>query len=115
MMYQRFGATKKPYQFFICHHKARAGCFARLLKMHLLKASKVTRQVFLDCDNLDNLDTLFEVVGNHVETLIIVASKDVFLRPWCAGEMTYARLKGVPITVIEMPGWEAPEKDVIES
>eukprot|EP00971_Amphidinium_carterae_P017217 339708-Amphidinium_carterae.1 len=40
-MYCRFGPRRKPYEFFLCHHKAGAGAFARLLKISL----KDTRQL----------------------------------------------------------------------
>ena len=35
-LYKRYVRPYKPFQFFLCHHKAAAGAFTRLLKMHLL-------------------------------------------------------------------------------
>merc|ERR1719442_179109 len=46
----------KPYQYFLCHHKAGAGALARLLKITLQRKDV---HVFLDSDNLTDLDDLF--------------------------------------------------------
>ena len=49
----------KTFQFFLCHHKDGAGAFTRILKMRLQGDPRVTRQVFLDSDNLRDLKVLF--------------------------------------------------------
>ena len=83
----------KLYQFSICHHKLEAGAYARMLEMFLLDQPKVTRKVFVDSDDLSNLDRLFDIVGSNVETLVVLASKSVYVRPWCVGEIATAYLK----------------------
>lgn len=105
----------KEFQFFICHHKGGAGCFARLLKMQLQKTRGVTRGVFLDCDHLTNLDVLFDYVANMTQTLIVVCSRELFLRPWCLGEVTTAMVKGVNAIRIQLPDYEEPSDDFIMS
>jgi len=94
------------FDFFLCHHKVGSGAFARLLKMCLLAAKKGSGQIFIDSDNLDNLDNLFEYVL-VTRTLVIVATEHVFERPWCLGEMATARLSKVPTVLLRLP--DAPE------
>ena len=47
---------KKPFEFFLCHHKLGSGAFTRLLKMHLLASGRLRRaaDVFIDVDNLES-------------------------------------------------------------
>eukprot|EP00971_Amphidinium_carterae_P062609 1239415-Amphidinium_carterae.1 len=71
----------KPYQFFLCHHKVGAGSFCRLLKMRLLKTSGVRRKVFVDTDDLQNLATLFDLVDQDTECLVMVHSAHLLTRP----------------------------------
>jgi len=85
---KRFGA-------FLCHHKAGAGSMARWLK--ILLGSKVVETVFLDSDNLHNLDTLFHMVANETWNLVVLLTRDILLRPWCAGEMATAVRVGINI------------------
>jgi len=98
----------KQYQFFLSHHKAAAGCFVRLLKIHLLEHPKVTRQVFVDADDLENLDTLFETVRSQVETIVAVATKELLVRPWCVGELVTAHVNQVATVPIFYPDFEMP-------
>merc|ERR1719293_349459 len=84
------GNSGKRFNYFVCHHKAAAGSFARLLKMELYRTKAVTREVFIDTDNLVDLDGLFDVVASETEVLILVASEGVFMRPWCIGELVTA-------------------------
>ena len=51
-------ATRKVIRFFICHHKLAAGALARLLKMRLCKLIGVNRKVFVDSDDLKDLNKL---------------------------------------------------------
>jgi len=97
---------KKPFGAFVCHHKAGAGSMARWLKTEL--GAKVTQAVFLDSDNLHNLDTLFHMVAHQTNNLIVLLTRDILLRPWCAGEMATAvatRLNIIPVMCGDFPGF----------
>ena len=50
------------FQFFLCHHKQGGGCFTRLLKLRLKRDPRVKREIFLDADNLQDLNLLFRCV-----------------------------------------------------
>ena len=52
---------RKPFQFFLCHHKVGGGAFCRLLKVRLLSHGQVSSDVFLDSDNLQDLSLLFAI------------------------------------------------------
>merc|ERR1719160_2202520 len=87
---KRCRKDQKQFQFFLCHHKAGAGAFARLMKVYLLKIKKVARKVFMDSDDLQDLDLLFGYVCSHTENFVIIISPELFKRPWCIGEMVTA-------------------------
>lgn len=105
-LHRRFMPRRKLYRHFLCHHKATAGAFARLLKYALTESLQSTRDVFLDSDNLYNLDLLFDIVANGTETLVVLGTKQIFQRPWCVGEMTKARLGAIDTKVVELPDYE---------
>ena len=85
----------RKYEFFLCRHKQGSGGFARLLKMRLSLDPRVKRRVFLDSDELQDLDQLFGFVGNHADTLVVLCTSSISSRPWCVGKMTTAKLHGV--------------------
>merc|ERR1712032_1489489 len=83
----------KNWKYFLCHHKGGAGAFARLLKMHFLDISSGKKfRVWLDCDDLLNLDKLFDYVGES-DNVVVLMSKELLTRRWCIGELTTAHLK----------------------
>jgi len=110
-----FVPPKKQYQYFLCHHKAGAGAFTRMMKMHLSDSKSCSREVFVDSDNLFNLDSLYGYVANDTETLVVLASKEIFTRVWCAGEITTARLWKVPTLLVQLPDCEMPSDILISN
>eukprot|EP00931_Biecheleriopsis_adriatica_P044683 TRINITY_DN25583_c0_g1_i1.p1 TRINITY_DN25583_c0_g1~~TRINITY_DN25583_c0_g1_i1.p1 ORF type:complete len:569 (+),score=66.70 TRINITY_DN25583_c0_g1_i1:204-1709(+) len=111
---------KKPFSFFICHHKAGAGALARLLKLHLTElCSKSLRYrhqtVFVDSDDLKNLEFLFDYVGSQSEHVVVLMSKELLLRPWCMGELVTAHLQQPRLKIIPVlwPDFTRPDDDFI--
>merc|ERR1712048_1549301 len=88
---------KRPWKYFLCHHKGGAGAFARLLKMQLLESVDPAKKVrvWIDCDDLTNLEMLFDYVGSQSDNVVILISKELFMRPWCMGELVTSYLRGV--------------------
>eukprot|EP00419_Tripos_fusus_P079269 CAMPEP_0172946076 /NCGR_PEP_ID=MMETSP1075-20121228/226868_1 /TAXON_ID=2916 /ORGANISM="Ceratium fusus, Strain PA161109" /LENGTH=702 /DNA_ID=CAMNT_0013807527 /DNA_START=484 /DNA_END=2592 /DNA_ORIENTATION=+ len=113
-VYQSCRNKTKRFQFFLCHHKAGVGAFVRLLKMRLVASGRVRNEVFVDADNLSNLNCLFDTVANETGTLVIVASHGIFQRLWCIGEMNTAKAQGIPTVVVAMPDFNEPSDDFIE-
>ena len=105
---------RKPFQFFLCHHKVGGGAFCRLLKMHLKSHRQVERDVFLDSDNLQDLSRLFVIVGEKTDTLVVLCTREILYRPWCVGEMTTARLHDIDTILIIFPDFENPSRTFIE-
>jgi len=105
----------KPYQFFLCHHKVGAGSFSRLLKMRLLKTRGVTRKVFVDTDDLQNLGTLFDRVDQDTECLVAIHSSHLLTRPWCVGEITTAYRANISIQVVRLHLVEKPTQHFIQN
>lgn len=44
-------------------------------------------RVFLDCDQLENLDFLFDVVRTSTRNIVVVLTPELLKRVWCAGEI----------------------------
>lgn len=97
----------QSYRFFLCHHKASAGCLARLLKMEL-QGQGAKHKVFVDTDNLTDLTRLFTVVSNEVDMLVVVGTSSVLTRKWCLGEITTARVNNVPTVILGLADFELP-------
>eukprot|EP00931_Biecheleriopsis_adriatica_P090979 TRINITY_DN6488_c0_g1_i1.p1 TRINITY_DN6488_c0_g1~~TRINITY_DN6488_c0_g1_i1.p1 ORF type:complete len:1425 (+),score=232.44 TRINITY_DN6488_c0_g1_i1:107-4381(+) len=91
----------KPYDIFLTHHKAAAALSARHLKTLLLRCSSNNLKVFLDVDELDNLDNL-QFAVKRTRKLIIMLTSEVLRRPWCAVEIGTAFLNQVPLGVVQV-------------
>ena len=68
---------------FLCHHKGGAGSLCRLLKILIARHSPT--RVFLDCDQLEKLDLLFDIVRTCTKSVVVVLTPEVLKRVWCAG------------------------------
>ncbi|CAK0896286.1 unnamed protein product [Prorocentrum cordatum] len=112
--YLRRRSGRRDFEYFLCHHKAGAGAFTRLLKLQLKSERSVTREVFVDSDNLSSLDLLLEMVANSTETLVIVGSAEILLRPWCVGEITTAKAARLNMFKIALPDFVNPSDDFID-
>jgi hypothetical protein len=107
--YTKFGPMGK-FKYFICHHKADAAGQARFIQ--LLLADKTKQDIFIDSDDLKELDQLFDIVKTKVEILCVYLTRDTLTRPWCAGEVTVSRLSGkVQIVMVYTPFFLAPTED----
>jgi hypothetical protein len=106
----------KNFSHFICHHKGGAGSFARLLKVVLQEKLGAKKRVFIDCDDLQDIGMLFEYVGSQSETIVVLMSKELLLRPWCIGELVTAHLKckESQVATVRFPDFDIPKDKVIE-
>jgi hypothetical protein len=106
---------KKEFEYFICHHKMGAGVFSRLFKTQLLRLG--SRKVFVDSDDLQNLDLLFQVVACELDCLTVIMSTELLRRPWCLGEITTAWFSGgpkvIPIMFPRITMEEAAHEDFV--
>ncbi|CAE7805471.1 Tg [Symbiodinium sp. CCMP2592] len=59
-----------PCGIVLCHHKGGAGSLCRLMKLVIARHSPT--RVFLDCDQLENLDYLFEIVRTETKSVVVV-------------------------------------------
>jgi hypothetical protein len=91
---------RKPYQYFLCHHKTGAGALARLMKITLQRKDV---RVFLDSDNLTDLDYLFDQVRDLTITFVMICSQELFSRVWCVGEICMAKATGLDAVKIRLP------------
>jgi len=92
---------------FLSHSKKEAGIDARLIKTQFIvhfqqSGIKVLDEVlFLDSDNLHNLEALTWEVKQSVNFLLLLTA-GVFTRPWCLVEMVTAMQSGCRIIPIHL-------------
>jgi len=73
---------------FLCHHKGGAGSLCRLIKLLISRHSNCN--VFLDSDQLEDLDLIFDTIRAKTKSVVVVLSPELLKRMWCAGEIVTA-------------------------
>jgi Amt family ammonium transporter len=96
------------YSAMVCHVKNSHGASARWMQLELGKYAGGKSSIFLDSDNLINLNHLLSTVRDKVDVLVVLATKDIWWRPWCAGEITTASSSGIPIVLAMMADGDKP-------
>merc|ERR1711871_67168 len=61
---------------------------------------KTKRRIFLDSDELENIDLIFDIVRKDVRNLVPLQTKLLLSRLWCAGEITTAAANNVPMVPV---------------
>jgi len=77
--------------------------------MKILLQTMSNCNVFVDSDNLKDLDSLMDIVRTEVEHLVIYLTKDTLTRCWCAGEIATAVSTQLKMTAIATPSWSPPD------
>ena len=94
---------KGSFDSFISHFKAEASGEARLFKIELetriSKRQGRAGRVYLDSDNLNDLDGLLDTV-RHASSLVLLLSPRVLERPWCVLELVAALGATPPVKVV---------------
>merc|ERR1719456_2150932 len=114
LVYGRF-VKGTSFYCFIPHAKSGSGARARLIKL-LLERTAPPRAggVYLDSDNLKNLQELFDTVRSHTRNLVVLATPAVFQRPWCAGEITCAYSSKIPVFLINFVSGADEQENPVE-
>jgi len=97
---------------FLCHHKECAGCLARYFKLKI--AAYSNSEIFLDSDHLQKLDLLFDMVRSSTRNLVLLETKMVLTRPWCAGEITTAFVNHTLIVRVSCDDFVAPDERFLD-
>eukprot|EP00930_Biecheleria_cincta_P104916 TRINITY_DN973_c0_g1_i8.p1 TRINITY_DN973_c0_g1~~TRINITY_DN973_c0_g1_i8.p1 ORF type:complete len:2075 (+),score=300.87 TRINITY_DN973_c0_g1_i8:111-6335(+) len=111
MAYRHFWPSAS-YGAFLSHHKGGAANLARLFKMKL--APLTALEIFLDSDELESLDLLYDTVRSHVKNLILLLTKETLSRMWCCGEITTAVKNNVPIITVPCDDYVPPTDEDLE-
>ena len=88
------------YAAFLSHMKHEAGMEARYMRDKMQKMLR--KPVFLDSSNLTDLRRLIKHGLCRCDTVVLLATKGVLLRPWCLLELWVASQKNIPIVVFEI-------------
>ena len=102
--YSALLVRRTAFDFFLCHHKQGGGGFDRLLKAWLKKDQRVSRQVFLGADDVQDLNILF-----------YVRTAEILSRLWCVGEMTKARSHNIDTILVILRDFPWPSADFIDN
>jgi hypothetical protein len=105
--YRRF-VPQKAYCAFLCHHKEAASSLGRYFKMKF--GMVLSKAVFLDSDQLEELDLIFDTVRTDTKNLVILHTKMTLTRPWCAGEITTAVTNRIPIVPVSCNDYVPPDE-----
>ena len=97
------------YGFFLCHLKTDAGAASRFFQYKL--QALTGKRTFTDADHLSKLDALFTIVGEQVETLVVLLTHHTLSRQWCAAEIDTAVQKLVPMVVLRCLDFSCPTYD----
>jgi hypothetical protein len=98
----------KNYHAFLSHAKSTHGATARWLQLELAHYARGRSSIFLDSDNLVNLNHLLATVRDKVDVLVVLATEEIWWRPWCAGEISVASSADVPIVLVMMGASDQP-------
>merc|ERR1712113_443407 len=101
------------YGYFICHDRAHAAAQARLLKA-LLRA-KVGQAVYVDTDDLTELDGLLDMLKSRVGTLIAFLTRSTLSKPACAAEITIALMTSkCKVLAVQTQSFVPPDEDDLD-
>eukprot|EP00930_Biecheleria_cincta_P028573 TRINITY_DN19944_c0_g2_i1.p1 TRINITY_DN19944_c0_g2~~TRINITY_DN19944_c0_g2_i1.p1 ORF type:complete len:1742 (-),score=234.93 TRINITY_DN19944_c0_g2_i1:108-5333(-) len=111
-VYSRF-RPPRAFGAFLCHHKAGAGSLCRYMKTVASKHSSSV--LFLDSDELESLDLIFDTVRCATKALVAVLSPELLHRMWCAGEIVTAHTNEVFMLPILCDGYNHPDGNRIHA
>ncbi|CAE7223416.1 Tg [Symbiodinium sp. KB8] len=100
------------YGIFLCHHKGGAGSLCRLMKLLIARHSPI--RVFLDCDQLENLDYLFDIVRTETKSVVVVLTTNLLSRSWCAGEITTAWKNNITTVPLKCDGFKLLNEEALK-
>jgi len=101
------------YDFFLCHHKEHASAQVRFIKTCVTNMSNC--RVFIDSDDLVNLDGLFDIVKNDVKVFVVVLTSHTLRRAWCCGEIVSAHATMLKMHTVVTATFVPPENAQMEN
>eukprot|EP00439_Symbiodinium_sp_Y106_P023600 s2265_g2.t2 len=108
----RYYMPKMLFGIFLCHHKGGAGSLCRLIK--LLVSRHSSTNVFLDSDQLEDLDLIFNTIRATTKSVVVVLTPELLKRMWCAGEIVTAFKNNIATVPLVCDGYTQLTDDDIE-
>eukprot|EP00913_Durusdinium_trenchii_P012700 g11926.t1 len=114
LSYALWGYVRPPIPFgiFLCYDKGSAGSLCRLLK--LLISAHSDAGIFLDVDQLDDLDSIFDVIRVKTKSVVVVLTPDFLKQLWCAGEVVTALKNRVRIVPVKCDDYVPPTDEMLQ-
>ena len=101
-----FKFPPKDYGIFLTHHKIGTAVLARWFK--LLFTGWTKERVFIDSDDLGQLDSLVEIVSYRTKYVLVILTRDTLRHDTCAGEIAAAHFKGVKMVLVACEDYVSP-------
>eukprot|EP00439_Symbiodinium_sp_Y106_P079777 s542_g18.t1 len=105
-------SPQRVFGVFLCHHKGTAGSLCRLIKILIARHSSIN--VFLDSDELENLDLLFDIIRTSTKSVLVILTAELPKRIWCAGEIVTAFKNSVLTVPAICDGFYPPSAEQLE-
>ena len=83
----------------------------RYFKIKIGRISKA--EVFLDSDQLEELDLIFDIVRCSTQNLVTLLTAETMHRMWCAGEITTAVRSKIPIVPVACDDYVPPDEPAL--
>ena len=98
---------KKEFGAFLCHHKGGGGALVSFVKLAMKRSTNA--EVFIDSDNLEDLGVLFDVVRTQVQNHVVILTRGLLKRGWCAGDIVTAVFNKTRIVSVACDVYEFPD------
>lgn len=111
-LWRHFRPPGGVFGMFLCHHKGSAGSLCRLIK--LVASKHTSTQIFLDSDQLEDLDLIFDTIRCTTHSVVVVLTPQVLTRMWCAGEIVTAFKNKILTVPLLCDGYTPPDVELLD-
>lgn len=88
------------------------GSLCRLIK--LVASKHTSSQIFLDSDQLEDLDLIFDTIRCKTHSVVVVLTPQVLTRMWCAGEIVTAFKNRILTVPLLCDGYTPPDVELLD-
>lgn len=88
------------------------GSLCRLIK--LVASKHTSTQIFLDSDQLKDLDLIFDTIRCTTHSVVVVLTPQVLTRMWCAGEIVTAFKNKILTVPLLCDGYTPPDVELLD-
>ena len=79
-----------------------------------MAAKHTSTQIFLDSDQLEDLDLIFDTIRCTTHSVVVVLTPQVLTRMWCAGEIVTAFKNKILTVPLLCDGYTPPDVELLD-